>query len=186
VGHAIFSTVYCVNKLDAQLNEKWINFVNMDEKCWNGWKYDRRMYEPTAYAVFSVVVLLLLLSVECDWHVCWVGGEKGLRKWGGMEFVLEVEKRVWLFAGCVACHAGGVDALGDGDSKAAAGLILGRKNGFSEVTVWGLGGSGLRYWGGGTLFTFFVMLRAFGVCFQEKGWITCSGSVSFEVFWFAM
>jgi hypothetical protein len=33
VGHAIFSTVYCVNKLDAQLNEKWINFVNMDEKC---------------------------------------------------------------------------------------------------------------------------------------------------------
>jgi hypothetical protein len=27
----------------------------MDENCWNGWEYDRRMYEPTVYAVFNVV-----------------------------------------------------------------------------------------------------------------------------------
>ena len=58
MGHTIFLTLYSVGKLDEN-ERKMDKFVNMDEKLlkWMKICQYRRIYEPTVYAVFSVVHL---------------------------------------------------------------------------------------------------------------------------------
>ena len=55
MGHTISLTLYSVGKLAEQWMKNGSNLSMWMKNCWNGWKYDRRMYKPTIYVVPSVV-----------------------------------------------------------------------------------------------------------------------------------